>query len=121
DEEGMGVPRRDVADRGCAGPERGAGGVDRLEVARATRLDLVRREDDADGLAHAGLRHAGEGVGEIGRPVPHADEDREWGTVSAERGLQAGCLPEGDLVERRAPADGLVVTDDLFAALGATP
>ena len=121
DEEGMGVPRCDVADRGGARAQGGACGVDRLDVALAARLDRVGREDHADGPLHARLRHAGQRVGEVRRPVPHADEDRERRPVGGERGLQPRRLPEGDLVQRRATADHLVVVNDLFDPLRGNP
>ena len=64
-------------------------------------------------VAHLGERLVQERV-----PVPHPDVDGQRGAISPERPTQSLGLPQGQLVERRAAPDQLVVVRDLLEALG---
>ena len=89
------------------------GRLDVVEVLAAARIGPVRRGHERDRVAHAVRGHLGDGVGQVGMPVPVAPVQRQVQPAGGE------VLPDGReqvpalLVDRADPAEEVVVVGDL--------
>ena len=117
DEERMIAPRGREDDLGRAVADLVARRRDVGRVALPRSLGLERRQDDAERAPMPGVLHLRERLVQERVPVPHADVDGQGEALLCERASERVGLAARQLVQRRAPADQLVVVRHLFEAL----
>src|SRR5215471_1328960 len=118
DKEWMIGPWRRVAHFGRPGTHALARGNDVGHVALPRGLGLQRGENDAEGAAVSARAHRLQRLLQERMPVPHPHIDGLRAAEAMQSLPQRLSLPHGQLGERRAAADDLVVVRDLRDARG---